>query len=420
MFFIGNKTKESLIVNSNKEIDSIKEQYFGKIKPLVECESYFAKAVELKDGKSGDILAVLNKAESILSKLFGAEIIFAIDNSNSLDAYTFVHKDDDTEVEFSSGYKFKTPNNYTIFICLTRPMFYTMSPAELMAITLHEIGHHFGSKAKLIGNISSKPVENYVAGMIEIQKAAKIVTNNGTKPVKESVIHEFFQLAAITVSSFIVIRTIINIVSFLATVDRTDIITIFERLKNEKFTRDILKREDSLFKEFINVMGYNSEEEMADSFATIYGYGENLISAITKIDDDSSIKRETISITIGLLTSWLFSFSLPLTLVLLWLCPTTAIDSSKRAFAQLNTLRKELDKLDMNSKKRKLILKDIDAIEKCYGDYINENKINKLSSEGLYNTLLWKVATSDKLDAIKNSNSLSYKQLASLIKDANN
>ena len=67
MFFIGNKTKESLIVESNKEIDSIKEQYFGKIKPLVECESYFAKAVELKDGKNGDILAVLNKAESILS-----------------------------------------------------------------------------------------------------------------------------------------------------------------------------------------------------------------------------------------------------------------------------------------------------------------------------------------------------------------
>ena len=155
---------------------------------------------------------------------------------------------------------------------------------------------------------------------------------------------------------------------------------------------------------------------MADSFATIYGYGPELASALTKIEA-SDIDEEFDPYDNSFYNLYIY---IPIYTLLSYICTSDsgiAIQTSRRVYAQLLTLRKEMNDINTDAKTKKRILADIDELEKVYGKYIDErieaaerNKVK--STTDRYNEEFWNRVLTNKRD----NELFSYNKLGELLK----
>lgn len=394
----------------------VNETYFGKSKELEIIEKSFDKAIQSKDKIDAASLGTVAKQ---LQKKFGFDnVSIGIDKNPDLNAYTYIDIADikKMRIKTSEGYKAMPGNTCNILIVYSPSMLSgILSGKELTAITLHEIGHQFA--AKRIANSSSlRHMASYIRGLSELDKIIKIASQE-TNSIADMFMMIRRVISKLTEDAVFAIKYVINTLILLKDIFKTPTLKDTYNLigDSSKFSRvmNYIKNYD-MVKKPIRV--HDLEEEMADSFATIYGYGPELASALTKIEaadiDDNFDPYDN--------SFYNLYIYIPIYTLLSYICTTDsgiAIQTSKRVYSQLLTLRKEINDINTDAKTKKRILADIDELEKVYGKYIDErieaaerNKVK--STTDRYNEEFWNRVLTNKRD----NELFSYNKLGELLK----
>jgi hypothetical protein len=400
MFFAEN------VEIKKKEIQvPVQEKYFGKDRDTKELENEFKNAIN----KKGDYNFI--KVQKILEKKFGFnKVIVLVDkNDKTLNANTFYNNDDVNQAQLVNGeYKLKPGNKYTMFLSYSGAMFGgAFSPSELTAITLHEVGHHFAAKVKLL-NLNLSMMQSFMTGMEQVEKAWKI------KPDSSSVLKLAILYAA---PGVIYLCCLYNILKYIVVLFDSAItmLTALDLMVTSEGRAKIFKRLTENTKNlFIRVspLLLDTEEQLADSFAVILGYGPELTSALSKLE----AQVEEQSWGLQYLNNW---YSLPLYILLGWGDPRTyGIQSHARVNIMLRTLSMELKDSSNNDKDVKQILKDLEAIEDQFTIYLEKRDKANMDKRAI--APLWDIFQTSLFKNLCRGNrtaeSSSYEALKRLIK----
>ena len=389
-----------------KEIQvPIQEKYFGKDRDTKELENEFRNAINKKWNYN------FIKVQKILEKKFGFnKVIVLVDkNDKTLNANTFYNNDDVNQAQLVNGeYRLKPGNKYTMFLSYSGAMFGgAFSPSELTAITLHEVGHHFAAKVKLL-NLNISMIQSFMTGMEQVEKAWKI------NPDSTSVLKLAILYAA---PGVIYLCCLYNILKYIVVLFDSAItmLTALDLMVTSEGRAKIFKRLTENTKNlFIRVspLLLDTEEQLADSFAVILGYGPELTSALSKLE----AQVEEQSWGLQYLNNW---YSLPLYVLLGWGDPRTyGIQSHARVNIMLRTLSMELKDSSNNDKDVKQILKDLEAIEDQFTIYLEKRDKANMDKRAI--APLWDIFQTSLFKNLCRGNrtaeSSSYEALKRLIK----
>lgn len=395
---------------------TVNETYFGKSKELEIIEKSFDKAIQSKDKIDASSLGVVAKQ---LQKKFGFDnVSIGIDKSPGLNAYTYIDIADikKMKIKTSEGYKALPGNTCSILVVFSPAMLSgVLSGKELTAITLHEIGHQFASK-RILNSSSLRYMASYIRGLSELDKIIRIASQE-TNSIADMFMMIRRVISKLTEDAVFAIKYVINTLILLKDILKTPTLKDTYNLIGDstKFNR-IMNYINNFDKVKKPIKVHDLEEEMADSFATIYGYGPELASALTKIEA-SDIDEEFDPYDNSFYNLYIY---IPIYTLLSYICTSdsgVAIQTSRRVYAQLLTLRKEMNDINTDAKTKKRILADIDELEKVYGKYIDErieaaerNKVK--SATDRYNEEFWNRVLTNKRD----TELFSYNKLGELLK----
>lgn len=395
---------------------AVNETYFGKSKELEIIEKSFDKAIQSKDKIDASSLGIVAKQ---LQKKFGFDnVSIGIDKSPGLNAYTYIDIADikKMKIKTSEGYKALPGNTCSILVVFSPAMLSgVLSGKELTAITLHEIGHQFASK-RILNSSSLRYMASYIRGLSELDKIIRIASQE-TNSIADMFMMIRRVISKLTEDAVFAIKYVINTLILLKDILKTPTLKdtynlIGDSTKSNRIM-NYIKNFDKVKKP---IKVHDLEEEMADSFATIYGYGPELASALTKIEA-SDIDEEFDPYDNSFYNLYVY---IPIYTLLSYICTSdagVAIQTSRRVYAQLLTLRKEMNDIKTDAKTKKRILADIDELEKVYGKYIDErieaaerNKVK--SATDRYNEEFWNRVLTNKRD----NELFSYNKLGELLK----
>lgn len=395
---------------------AVNETYFGKSKELEIIEKSFDKAIQSKDKIDASSLGIVAKQ---LQKKFGFDnVSIGIDKTPGLNAYTYIDIADikKMKIKTSEGYKALPGNTCSILVVFSPAMLSgVLSGKELTAITLHEIGHQFASK-RILNSSSLRYMASYIRGLSELDKIIRIASQE-TNSIADMFMMIRRVISKLTEDAVFAIKYVINTLILLKDILKTPTLKdtynlIGDSTKSNRIM-NYIKNFDKIKKP---IKVHDLEEEMADSFATIYGYGPELASALTKIEA-SDIDDEFDPYDNSFYNLYIY---IPIYTLLSYICTSDsgiAIQTSRRVYAQLLTLRKEMNDINTDAKTKKRILADIDELEKVYGKYIDErieaaerNKVK--SATDRYNEEFWNRVLTNKRD----NELFSYNKLGELLK----
>lgn len=395
---------------------AVNETYFGKSKELEIIEKSFDKAIQSKNKIDASSLGVVAKQ---LQKKFGFDnVSIGIDKTPGLNAYTYIDIADikKMKIKTSEGYKALPGNTCSILVVFSPAMLSgVLSGKELTAITLHEIGHQFASK-RILNSSSLRYMASYIRGLSELDKIIRIASQE-TNSIADMFMMIRRVISKLTEDAVFAIKYVINTLILLKDILKTPTLKdtynlIGDSTKSNRIM-NYIKNFDKVKKP---IRVHDMEEEMADSFATIYGYGPELASALTKIEA-SDIDEEFDPYDNSFYNLYIY---IPIYTLLSYICTSDsgiAIQTSRRVYAQLLTLRKEMNDIKTDVKTKKRILADIDELEKVYGKYIDErieaaerNKVK--STTDRYNEEFWNRVLTNKRD----TELFSYNKLGELLK----
>jgi hypothetical protein len=395
---------------------AVNETYFGKSKELELIEKSFDKAIQSKNKIDASSLGVVAKQ---LQKKFGFDnVSIGIDKSPGLNAYTYIDIADikKMKIKTSEGYKALPGNTCSILVVFSPAMLSgVLSGKELTAITLHEIGHQFASK-RILNSSSLRYMASYIRGLSELDKIIRIASQE-TNSIADMFMMIRRVISKLTEDAVFAIKYVINTLILLKDILKTPTLKdtynlIGDSTKSNRIM-NYIKNFDKVKKP---IKVHDLEEEMADSFATIYGYGPELASALTKIEA-SDIDEEFDPYDNSFYNLYIY---IPIYTLLSYICTSDsgiAIQTSRRVYAQLLTLRKEMNDINTDAKTKKRIIADIDELEKVYGKYIDErieaaerNKVK--SATDRYNEEFWNRVLTNKRD----NELFSYNKLGELLK----
>lgn len=395
---------------------AVNETYFGKSKELETIEKSFDKAIQSKDKIDASSLGIVAKQ---LQKKFGFDnVSIGIDKTPGLNAYTYIDIADikKMKIKTSEGYKALPGNTCSILVVFSPAMLSgVLSGKELTAITLHEIGHQFASK-RILNSSSLRYMASYIRGLSELDKIIRIASQE-TNSIADMFMMIRRVISKLTEDTVFAIKYVINTLILLKDILKTPTLKDTYNLIGDstKFNR-IMNYINNFDKVKKPIRVHDLEEEMADSFATIYGYGPELASALTKIEA-SDIDEEFDPYDNSFYNLYIY---IPIYTLLSYICTSdsgVAIQTSRRVYAQLLTLRKEMNDIKTDAKTKKRILADIDELEKVYGKYIDErieaaerNKVK--SATDRYNEEFWNRVLTNKRD----TELFSYNKLGELLK----
>lgn len=395
---------------------AVNETYFGKSKELEIIEKSFDKAIQSKDKIDASSLGIVAKQ---LQKKFGFDnVSIGIDKTPGLNAYTYIDIADikKMKIKTSEGYKALPGNTCSILVVFSPAMLSgVLSGKELTAITLHEIGHQFASK-RILNSSSLRYMASYIRGLSELDKIIRIASQE-TNSIADMFMMIRRVISKLTEDAVFAIKYVINTLILLKDILKTPTLKdtynlIGDSTKSNRIM-SYIKNFDKVKKP---IKVHDLEEEMADSFATIYGYGPELASALTKIEA-SDIDEEFDPYDNSFYNLYIY---IPIYTLLSYICTSDsgiAIQTSRRVYAQLLTLRKEMNDINTDAKTKKRILADIDELEKVYGKYIDErieaaerNKVKSATDK--YNEEFWNRVLTNKRD----NELFSYNKLGELLK----
>lgn len=395
---------------------AVNETYFGKSKELELIEKSFDKAIQSKNKIDASSLGVVAKQ---LQKKFGFDnVSIGIDKSPGLNAYTYIDITDlkKMKIKTSEGYKALPGNTCSILVVFSPAMLSgVLSGKELTAITLHEIGHQFASK-RILNSSSLRYMASYIRGLSELDKIIRIASQE-TNSIADMFMMIRRVISKLTEDAVFAIKYVINTLILLKDILKTPTLKdTYNLIGDSTKSNRIMNYINNFDKIKKPIKVHDLEEEMADSFATIYGYGPELASALTKIEA-SDIDEEFDPYDNSFYNLYIY---IPIYTLLSYICTSDsgiAIQTSRRVYAQLLTLRKEMNDINTDAKTKKHILADIDELEKVYGKYIDErieaaerNKVK--SATDRYNEEFWNRVLTNKRD----NELFSYNKLGELLK----
>lgn len=408
----------------------LNEEYYGTNNQLLIAEKAIAGLKEKINAKgtSVDVQATEEYAalKSALCKVFGfSDMLLNAGVNYDFGIYTipmyrspafmFTNMGDSKFVSKNEyGICFTKEADVVVYVCVDLAVLdnkgCNMTPKELLAVLLHEIGHNFFStdrKTTMI--LMFEYVRNVLitfAMNIEHPEVYPQIVGQALQPLflskttykwmskfenwwlnltKDTSIRKFFvglkQSISLVKSEFTGIINVVNCLMnlplmYMVAIPRMVVVSIFNLL-----TFGWL---DTMY------IGYDNEK-FSDNFATTYGYGPDLASGLIKLDDyiskggTKTLKNFVESDKSGVNQFIVNLYALPFAVMshaLLDCHPNT----EQRVLNQTKLLRTELKKQDLSPSTKKKILADINKLEKIEKDYFNvtdgDNAFQKWRKEG--------------------------------------
>lgn len=398
----------------------INEVYFGNTPDIQEAQKYLS--LLRKEIIKNDTLFVktassnknLYKFNRQIEKIFGFKTFsLVIIYSDELNAFTIplsmhvdVHNPSKKFKPNKSTMKFDTEAEFNCMTFIYTGLFLDerFSDREIMAILLHEIGHNFSSSLDsdiLLFNSIKKSIyvlktlsdiilqsndliqlttntvgfalnnSNKVSGIVE-RNIQKILKDNKSIAIfidsYTSAINKLLSL----ISNFNLLSVIISL---------NPILILINILRNVLVSLNPLN--------FINVIMCFNDERVADNFVTMYGYGDELSSALLKFEFKNKNRKSTI---LELIRE---SVMLPVEILLAPLDEHP--ENVSRAASQIDYLKKELQDSNLDPKMKKEITKQIKNIENDLTDAleIDTNKLDHQKFRKLYKAHLYRLCGGD-------------------------
>lgn len=420
----------------NKQI--LNEVYFGKSKETLALENIIGNIRKdfKKSGTRTNSSPSIQKFNRLMESTFGIKrFALRIDFSMfDINAYTIPLSIKLDNIRVSKKYittknsiKFAEGTDFCCIVNLSLGLMLEdeMTNGEVLAIILHEVGHNFSSclssKSAMLSGIKKTLISvSIIMGII-----SAFLTDNQDKKVKMSansiadsmvMLNAFDKLKlkilendtvndTLSLTSMImglidsikhqlnILKMILKPISYLLTLFFNLIVTLINYLPPIYF---------------INLLGYR-EEQMADSFANIHGYGPELVSGLSKMTKATS----KIELTgIGQLNQLMF-----MPIILLSMPVEAHPDDITRVKNNLDYLKKELN--DCDPRMRKEINEQISDIEKTLDETIKECKEAYMGTNmyacKLYSAFVYDHFGGDPRDILFNNDT--YEQIDKHYKD---
>lgn len=370
-------------INTSSEV--IQEKYVGKDESTLEIERLFEEIKKIyRPNAPEQSISIFKKISDVASRKFGfKEITFWLTNEDSINAFTFIKNDEVNNLLLSPrvAYKFDT-KTYVAIISLSKGALLRLNAGELTAVLLHEIGHHFSRKVVLLNMSDGFSINN--KALNELRKSDALVDFDD--PSQQSTFYKLmkgtlFYLKEVWFDMLYLIDKLIDLrfASLYPYQILQVIYRLFEGVINKLYPFKVYRRV------------YDAEEVLSDSFATVHGYGPELVSAVSNIEEEALENvLNNRNPTMDALYTWIvhsyLGFFIP--------NETFAfqVQSSHRANAQIDVLYRELEDISTTDKKsRDAILKDIEDLKRMYDARTDKNvrKVANMRWTYHYNKLVW-------------------------------
>lgn len=364
----------------------INEVYFGKTPEMITIQNqlsiirqkYMNKYITSSKVNTDKELIKLNR---MFEDCFGFGcFMLNIINSREVNAFTTpissrydVPLDGSSLIVSKTGYKFKKELDYSIIVNIYAGLIFNdnFSDEEVMACILHEIGHNFSANINsTMGVLTS--LFNIIRMVIQCGTVVGIlVAAVNTNSFNKS-IDKFVRRLKEDNSFILVIPAFFNTISSLISAGLHNISDIINVLTlgiagNYTAALSVLKKFKNPYTLAVNLLlmpKRYTDERIADNFATMYGYGGASVTLqekfSTQAPDYNSIMNGVNKIP--LISTLIHANMLPSTIALSLFDehPTGLV----RAKDQLDLLKYEASKTDLDPKMKRCILSDIKACEK--------------------------------------------------------
>jgi len=233
-----------------------------------------------------------------------------------------------------------------------------LNAEELLAIILHEVGHNMYASPL---NFLSK---NLVQMLLDVCKFPVLYSE-----INKSIERGFDESPGAKKFLTITMDIIQEIDIFFKSLQVINYNNLIEYLMKPEQLISLIS--------FGNIFGY-TDEKYSDSFATAYGYGPALSTALNKFEKMEGVGMNKLINSIPVL-NWYNDFNKVLFRILIG-----AFDphphTSARIAAQLHKLKKEINDPNLDPRVKKEIQKDIDVLEDFINnEYLNINKNSNIS-----------------------------------------
>lgn len=379
---------------------SLTEAYVGKTETLRQMEEQIGLIREKALKKFTDI----NKSKEVLAlnrlfeKQFGMECYaLYIDQSDIINAYTCVvqnrfdiafKKNISKYVEGNkeTGFRWKEGNG----LCITSTVYMgllkdeTITNAELVAVLLHELGHNFADA--IYDDIKYDNIKGmyfylyYLLYCVTIKAFGNII--DAMKLTNKYQMHQAKKKhKGIFKGLFAGLKgAMTNASSFVS--------EVLSRLTMARIIKSNMQYMDKYkVKEKMRVSLDRQNEVIADKFAGIYGYGPEQVSALMKMDKHESSAEKFVKKIPFIGAKANEAFNIALIKINDYDCHPHNI---QRANEEVNLLKRELSKADIDPKMAKEMESQINKIEELIKDCMKTTKdsSNYEKKKALYNAYI--------------------------------
>lgn len=389
-----NKPIHEAYIGETKELKKIQET-FSKFRSKYVNDNSYSSKINTDDD--------LYKFNRLIEEFFGFGC-FSLDvfQDPSYNAFTIpidyrfdVVSSEKNMFSTKNGFKFVKEADYACVVCIHSGLIQSskFTDREVLAIILHEIGHNFAS------NIDKKLVIfNTVSKVLRLTSIIELCILAVTYPL--AIISAYYQ----TIMSFNCIQSIIAKSREKAKKENKEDIEKGEKINIIFSLIDTFKIEKSMLKTFKNIItgelipsdkvpilvdnnitisnffstffNYNNEK-IADNFATMYGYGADVSSALAKMEYSDGGRFVSKAVNTIPLFSALYNLAwLPVEIV------STGFNchpsTPARMKNQLKYLKAEINKDDLDPKLKIRLQDDIDKLNETVDNNLFTYKQKKL------------------------------------------
>lgn len=373
----------------------INEAYFGKTKELLAAEQQLDKfrnkyigryVLNMKVNSDSDLL----EFDRMMEKIFGFGCFtMHIHNEAIANAFTMpidyrYDTSKDAIIADERGFKFKKDMDYACILGIYSGIIFNpdFTTPEVMAIILHEVGHNFNSSINRPAGVmidfynTVRFIINLMSGAIvslftDTNEYRKLVDKTGKRWRQEDfmpvAVYDFF----VQVSNLI--KAGVNTFNDLLRVLSMGSLTVFSAAINGAITiyKQIQDPVGLVAKVFGKKLSYNSELS-ADNFVTMYGYGGDLSSAFVKMEGKEGASSSVIMSAfdkIPVISTLMHLTEAPVMIIFGWFDEHP--NDVSRVKDQMELLKRELGKEDIDPKMKHVIENDIKECEEAFNHLID-------------------------------------------------
>jgi len=391
----------------------LNEVYFGKTKEFEMLEGFLKSYIRKDEDLFNDTLFVKDfknikeNIEKAFGKRFNINLHLTIKIGSSQNACTvpqqFIGKKGEEKSHFDNTYDLieKTSNGYRfkkrtdIYVLLFLPIIRMINERELIALILHEVGHNmfsFTLTTKLIN------IMTFCGSFIEHKEIKEMLETDILSDNKKNKAEEKKLRFSDALTYFIAtLGYIFYIISLVLKSMGGLTLIIFPIIS---FFSSIVAFFESTF-----LSGSYANEEFADNFANIHGYGPELATGLIKFNNPKYFDKKSI-----------FEKCTYLLLDIVFIFNVTIGDEHPQTRTRFSNIEKYIKKeliLEANPEKIKLLNKQLDDLKVIDEDYKKEFSFLKRSGLGFKSLIdiFKKAASVGQIDTDKFDEKVSVKKV---------